>query len=155
MLNDPNVTAVLVAIDKSLTALVDRDRHYEQERREHIGDVQHMNEAISALTRSNEKVNESINNLILQTKTSEQHIVILRELIVSKDNENKTSIGRLGERVGYLEKHNFEFTGERRASEKHSKFWLDNWFKFATLFIIAIPVIVVLYQMIKSGQNGT
>lgn len=147
MLNDPNVATVLATINQSLAALVDRDRHYEQERRQHIGDVQHMNDAISALTKSNEKVNDSINKLILQTKTSENHIEILRELIISKDNENKTSIGRLGERVGSLERHNFESTGERRASEKHSKFWSDNWFKLVTLFIILIPVIVHLYKM--------
>lgn len=149
MQNDPDVTAVLATINQSLAALVDRDRHYEKERLQHIGDVKHMNEAISALTRSNEKVNDSINKLILQTRTSEQHIEILRELIVSKDSENKTSISRLGERVGDLEKHNFESTGERRASEKHSKFWSDNWFKLVTLFIILIPVIVALYKMIK------
>lgn len=155
MTNDPSIATVLATINQSLAALVDRDRHYEQERRQHIGDVQHMNEAISALTRSNEKVNESINNLILQTKTSEQHIVILRELIVSKDNENKTSISRLGERVGDLEKHNFEFTGERRASEKQSKFWQDNWFKIVSLFILSIPLIVVLFDLIKRNPNGT
>jgi hypothetical protein len=149
MLNDPNVTAVLAAINQSLAALVDRDRHYEQERRQHVGDVQHMNEAISALTKSNEKVNDSINKLILQTKTSEQHIEILRELIISKDTENKTSNNRLAERVGALEKYNFESTGERRASEKHSKFWQDNWFKLITLFIILIPVIVGISKMLK------
>ena len=149
MNNTPDVSVLLSTINQSLAALVDRDRHYEKERLQHIGDVKHMNDAIAALTKSNEKVNDSINNLILQTKTSEQHIEILRDLIVSKDSENKTSITRLAERVGTIEKYKFESDGERRASEKHSKFWSDNWFKLVTLFILSIPVIVGVAKMLK------
>lgn len=155
MLNDPNVVTVLATIDKSLAALVDRDRHYEFERRQHISDVQQMNETIASLVKSNKEVSENINRLITKTETSQTHIDTLYELVKSNDTAQKQSLMRLSERVGDLEKHNFVSVGERRASEKQSKFWQDNWFKIVSLFILSIPLIVVLFDLIKRNPNGT
>lgn len=145
-----DMAAVLATINQSLAALVDRDRHYEIERRQHIGDVQQMNETIASLVKSNKEVSENINRLITKTETSQTHIDTLYELVKSNDLSQKQSNIRLSERVGKLEELQFEYRGERRASEKHSKFWQDNWFKIVTLFILMIPAIAGTYNLLKS-----
>lgn len=135
-------TETLAAINAALQALVDRDRHYEKERAQHIGDVQTMNAAIQALTKSSEDVNKNITKLLLRSTQSEQQISTLKELMIAKDSERGAQIERLSDKVDMLEKFNSEFTGERRASERHSRFWQDNWHKIFLVFVVVIPVIV-------------
>lgn len=134
--------ATLQAINSALQALVDRDRHYEKERAQHIGDIQTMNAAIQALTKSSEDVNKNITKLLLASSQSEQQIDTLKELINAKDSERGLQIERLTDKVEALEKHNAENIGERRASDRHSKFWQDNWHKIFLVFVVVIPVIV-------------
>lgn len=132
----------LAAINAALQALVDRDRHYEKERAQHIGDIQTMNGAIQALTKSSEDVNKNITKLLLKSSQSEQQIDTLKELMIAKDNERGAQIKGLSDKVDALEKHNFETIGERRASERHSKFWHDNWHKIFLVFVVIIPIVV-------------
>lgn len=132
----------LTAINAALQALVDRDRHYEKERAQHIGDIQTMNAAIQALTKSSEDVNKNITRLLLKSSQSEQQIDTLKELVIAKDNERGAQIDRLSDKVAALEKLNAESIGERRASERHSRFWYDNWHKIFMVIVVIIPVVV-------------
>lgn len=139
----------LAAINAALQALVDRDRHYEKERAQHIGDIQTMNAAIQALTKSSEDVNKNITKLLLQSTQSEQQISTLKELINAKDNERGAQIERLSDKVEALEKHNAESIGERRASDRQSKFWQDNWHKIFLVFVVMVPVVVGIGKLME------
>ena len=139
----------LKMLHESLTILVERDKHYIKERAEHIRDVARMNTAIEALTKSNEKVNESITELIAQTRLGEHKTDVLKELILSKDSEHKSSITDLDRRLVIIERVNAETAGERRRDERNGRFWSENWFKFLQLFAVLVTIGAVMYATFK------
>lgn len=148
MSDDINATT-LQAIRQSLKLLAERDQRYEKERAEHVGDIRLMNSAIKALTDSNKEVNQNITKLVIQSERSETQITLLHELVNSRHTESKQQVDSLSDRVGQLERHNFEQAGERRAGEKQRKFWGDNWFKIVTLVLLSIPLVVALFKLVK------
>lgn len=143
-----NDSSILAAINNSLSALAERDRHYANERAAHVGDIKLMNSTIAALTRSNEEVNKNITKLVAQSRSSELHIKLIHELVITKASESKEQIDDLDNRVCALEREHHLIIGERRANERYTNFWSNNWFKIVSLFVLSVPLIAGAYTLL-------
>ncbi|AWY02803.1 hypothetical protein [Alteromonas phage JH01] len=96
------------------------------------------NEHLSSLALSTQE-------LVIESRTANKRIDDIEDVQSKHENDFRT----LGKRVVDLEQFKLAYETEKRTAERHRKWWSDNWHKILMVFVISIPVIVAIYQLVQ------
>ena len=154
MNNHPEISAALSAIQATISTMAKRDEEYHKERANHVSDMKVMSNSIRSLTASSDRLNNSVNELIMSSKLAEHQISGIEATAELRHRDLTQKIMSVEGRVSTLEHHRSEAIGERKIVDRSRTFWQNNWYKFVTLFLAAIPVIYVIYGLVKIKSGG-
>ena len=73
----------------------------------------------------------------------------IEEIQSAANTGMRTDILDLQTRVRILERFNDQNYGAKRANDKTFNWWSDNWFKIVSLFVLAMPAMAYIYNVVK------
>jgi len=107
---------------------------------------------------SNVKVEEKL--VSLETRAIDRLNVVegslndsVERLNIRIDSAN-SDIVSIKSKINLLEILNAEENGEKKVKDDNKKFWTANWYKFIGLFIIIVPTVVTIYNLVTHKSTG-
>lgn len=123
--------------DKTLTNLLT----------EFINHSKTTNENLTQLTLSTRE-------LVIESRTANKRIEDLEQMHETHVRRCEDDFRSMGKRVANLETWKTQEEARKEGSKESRRWWSDNWHKMLMVFVIAIPVVVALYQLVVD-KNGT